>query len=113
MPLVLTVKTDSAGNWIYNLQDNLVDGRHVAYVAVTDDTGKILEKSRPLSFFIREAQAITVNEYLKEQIVNQTAATKISYIRYYGIAGAGLILLGLAVFLLIVSKRKKHDAPQL
>ncbi len=58
-PIVLTVKTDSEGNWTYELDKNLEDGNHEAYVAVTDNTGKITAKSEPIAF-VKTAQAVTV-----------------------------------------------------
>lgn len=58
-PIVLTVKTDSEGNWSYELDKELEDGKHEVYVAVTDNTGKITAKSEPL-FFAKTAQAVTV-----------------------------------------------------
>lgn len=58
-PIVLTVKTDSEGNWTYELDKELEDGKHEAYVAVTDNTGKITAKSEPL-LFVKTAQAVTV-----------------------------------------------------
>lgn len=58
-PIVLTVKTDSDGNWTYELDKELADGEHEAYVAITDNTGKITAKSSPISF-VKTAQAVTV-----------------------------------------------------
>ncbi len=59
LPIILTVKTDSEGNWSYVLDKQLDDGEHEAYVAVTDNTGKITAKSEPLPF-IKTAQAATI-----------------------------------------------------
>lgn len=58
-PIVLTVKTDSEGNWVYELDKELEDGEHEAYVAITDNTGKITGKSEPLAF-VKTAQAVSV-----------------------------------------------------
>lgn len=58
-PIVLTVKTDSEGNWTYELDKELEDGEHEAYVAITDNTGKITGKSEPIAF-VKSAQAVTV-----------------------------------------------------
>ncbi len=58
-PIVLTVKTDSEGNWVYELDKELEDGEHEAYVAITDNTGKITGKSNPFPF-VKTAQAVTV-----------------------------------------------------
>lgn len=58
-PIVLTVKTDGDGNWSYVLDQDVGDGQHEVYVAVTDNTGKVAEKSDPLSF-IKTAEAVTI-----------------------------------------------------
>jgi hypothetical protein len=58
-PIILTVKTDSDGNWSYEIDKEIEDGEHQVYVAVTDNTGKITAKSEPL-MFVKTAQAITV-----------------------------------------------------
>ncbi len=58
-PIVLTVKTDSEGNWTYELDKELENGEHEAYVAITDNTGKITGKSEPFAF-VKTAQAVTV-----------------------------------------------------
>jgi hypothetical protein len=58
-PIVLTVKTDSEGDWTYELDKELENGKHEAYVAITDNTGKITAKSEPL-FFVKTAQAVTI-----------------------------------------------------
>ena len=59
LPTILTVKTSPDGTWFYVLDKQLADGRHEAYVAVTDNTGRITAKSEPL-FFVKAAQAITI-----------------------------------------------------
>lgn len=57
-PIILTVKTDSDGNWVYELDKDLENGDHSAYVAVTDNTGRITAKSKPF-LFVKTAQAVT------------------------------------------------------
>lgn len=58
-PIILTVKTDADGNWSYVLDKQLEDGEHQAYVAVTDNTGKITAKSEPIAF-VKTAEAVTI-----------------------------------------------------
>lgn len=62
-PTVVTVKTDSEGNWEYTLDKELVDGNHELYVAMTDNAGKILAKTAAIPF-VKEANAITVDQNL-------------------------------------------------
>ena len=58
-PIVITVKTDENGNWSYELDKELENGQHEAYVAVADDSGKILAKSEPIAF-VKTAEAATI-----------------------------------------------------
>ena len=62
-PIVVVVKTDAYGNWTYTLDKTLADGKHEVYVAATNNTGKIVAKSSPYIFFIKQAKAVTVEEY--------------------------------------------------
>ncbi|MDD5464651.1 MAG: Ig-like domain-containing protein, partial [Candidatus Moranbacteria bacterium] len=41
-PFVISLMTDGDGNWSYELDRELADGKHEAYVAVTDESGKII-----------------------------------------------------------------------
>ena len=56
-PVVVTVKTDDNGGWSYVLSKELEEGNHEVYAAVTDNTGKVTSKSKPLAF-VKTAQAI-------------------------------------------------------
>lgn len=57
-PVVITVKTDENGNWNYELDKELADGKHEAYVAVTENSGKIIAKSEPIAF-VKTAEAVS------------------------------------------------------
>ena len=57
-PIIVSVKTDSEGNWNYTLEKEIEDGSHQIYVASVDNTGKIVAKSNPLPF-VKEAAAIS------------------------------------------------------
>lgn len=58
-PIVVIIKTDANGNWLYDLDKDLEDGDHEAYIAITDNTGKITAKSEPL-YFVKTAEAANV-----------------------------------------------------
>ncbi len=60
-PIIVTVKTDEQGNWIYELDKELEDGNHEVYVAITDNAGQIYAKSKPLPF-VKEAAAVTIDQ---------------------------------------------------
>jgi len=63
IPTVVTVKTDKEGNWSYTMDKELENGDHEIYVAMTDNSGKIITKSKPIPF-VKEAFAVTVDDEL-------------------------------------------------
>lgn len=58
-PIVVTVKTDRSGAWTYALKQELPDGTHKVYTALTDNGGRVLAKSEPLPF-VKQASAISI-----------------------------------------------------
>lgn len=58
-PIVVVVQADKDGNWSYDLEKDLNDGDHEAYVTVTDNTGKITAQGSALPF-VKTAQAVTI-----------------------------------------------------
>ncbi len=58
-PIVLTIKTDTNGNWSYVL-DKPEEGEHEVYVAVNDNKGKVIAKSAALPF-VQTAEAANAN----------------------------------------------------
>jgi fibronectin type 3 domain-containing protein len=58
-PIVVTIKTDASGEWVYTLDHELSDGHHEVYSAITDVTGRILAKSEPLPF-VKQASAVSI-----------------------------------------------------
>lgn len=109
-PIVLTVKTDSQGNWTYELDKELGDGQHEVYVAVTDNTGKITGKSEPLSF-VKTAQAVTVVSAANASAVPVTSATEGRTERDILFLIA-IIIGAVAVALALLGLAKHHHAQQ-
>lgn len=58
-PIVVTVKTNTEGDWSYTLDTELDDGTHTVYTATVDNSGKILAKSSGY-LFTKTAQAATL-----------------------------------------------------
>jgi hypothetical protein len=111
MPLVLTVRTDASGNWVYTLSDNLVEGKHDVYVAVTNQTGQIVKKSEAGNFFIRGAQAVSVEDFLatEARAAAQTpVAERNSTIRYYVIGAVSIVILGLALMWFFIARKRAN-----
>lgn len=108
LPIVVTVKTDEYGNWKYNFSQPLTDGIHEVYVAVNDNTGKVVEKSNPLSFFVKEAKAVSVNDFMSPALASalvEDNETKGS-MAYYFIVGS-IIGIGLSLFLLFIKQKRQ------
>ena len=106
-PLVVTTKTDENGNFSYYLDKQLADGRHDLYVTVTDETGKVQEKSNSFTFFVKKARAVTEDEYLRGD-VNVEKKTS-SLLRTYIILCLGIILavlVGFIVYRIIKAQEK-------
>jgi hypothetical protein len=98
-PIVLTVKTDSDGNWSYVFDGPVDEGTHEVYVAVTNNTGKITAKSNPLTF-IQTAEAASVVSPNTKAFEDRVAAPSKSRMTegylIFGVAGLGGLLLALA-----------------
>jgi len=111
VPVVLTTTADENGNWSYDLGSSLNDGEHTVYVAVTDDTGKITEKSDPLSFVVNAAQAVTVDEYLAAPAAAAAEAAAVApeadLSRWYILGVFVLVVLTAAVVAVVVRRPGK------
>ena len=104
LPMIVTVKTDEYGNWKYSFNQPLVDGKHEIYVAINDNTGKVVEKSNPLSFFVKEAKAVSVNDFVAPSSISAEDSDAKGFMAYYLIAGA-IVGMGLSMFLLFVKRK--------
>ncbi len=101
LPVVLSLKTDKNGDWSYVLEDELEDGPHQVYVAVTDNAGKITAKGEPFGF-IKTAQAITRDDSLVKapnvQASSPTEKTKNDFLKFViPLAAFSLLLALLAI----------------
>lgn len=110
VPMVYVASTDAVGNFTVNLGDNIMDGDHTVYVALTDDTGKITRKSTPLSLFVREAVAVTEDDFLNPFAVQEEGLPMEEpverYLRGYMIGAVVLVLLAFVLVWLMVAKKK-------
>jgi hypothetical protein len=109
MPIVVTVKTDSQGNWKYNLNQELDDGVHRVYVAQIDNTGNVVAKSDPIFFTKAAASAqIAVSDALP--VVPQ----KVNFFQQYFIEVAfGILVIAIIIGLTVIGlvKGKTRDVP--
>lgn len=61
MPIIATIQSESNGNWKYELDKNLIDGEHEAYLVINNNEGKILEASTSKPFSITEGKIASSN----------------------------------------------------
>jgi len=108
-PTVVTVKTDENGNWSYDLDKNVEDGDHQAYVAVTDNTGKITARSEGIGF-VKTASAITVKPIAEaaEASVNNQSPLERSQTEYFLVAFIAILFFSGAA-LIVVSRKSSID----
>ena len=60
-PIMVTVKTDSNGEWHYILDKELENGNHTVYTATVNNSGNIVAKSTPFTF-TKTAEAVSLND---------------------------------------------------
>lgn len=61
IPTVVTTRAGADGSWEYVFDEELPDGEHEVFVAMTDGGGRILGKSIGVPF-VKEANAVTVTD---------------------------------------------------
>jgi hypothetical protein len=115
LPLILSTITDSNGNWSYVLESPLGDGKHQVFVAVTDNSGKIIAKSEPL-FFVKTAEAITVIPPAEASMLDKTASPvekrrNLDMIMLSLIIAAGFVMALAAIGFFIARKNQKTKDP--
>ena len=100
LPVVVTTTTDESGNWTYDFGSKLSEGRHEAYVSINDDTGKLVASSSPLAFFVREAQAVSEEDFLRPDVNVEQEPASLS--RWFVWGGIALVALALILVVAIV-----------
>lgn len=107
LPLLLTTTVDEFGNWSYTLKESLRDGEHEAYVTINDSTGKVVEKSNPYSFFIKEAKAVTAKEFFIEGLSARSSSW--DNVKSYLLIAGAVMLLGIVLVIYFLLHGKKDD----
>jgi len=104
IPLIATAQVDEYGRWQYALTDEMVDGEHQVYVAINDDTGRVEKKSVAKIFFVNEARAATVNEY-----IDLTLGSEPGLLEKYYLQGVIVLVLMAIVIFLLMRRRQKSE----
>lgn len=104
-PTIVTVKADSLGNWSYDVKEDLEDGDHEAFVAVTDNTGKITSYGEGIAF-VKTAEAITVQPIAEaaETVSENQSPLERSQMEYFFAAFIAILFFSGAA-LIVVSRK--------
>jgi len=108
-PIIVTVKTDSQGNWKYNLDQELEDGKHQVYVAQIDNTGNVVAKSDPILF----TKAAASVQFASSDAL-PVAPPKVNFFQQYFIVVAlGILVLAILISLTVIGLvgRKSTELP--
>ncbi|MBU4216271.1 Ig-like domain-containing protein [Candidatus Parcubacteria bacterium] len=109
LPLMITVKTDDYGNWRYELKQSLSDGNHEVYVALNDATGRVVAKSSPLSFLVKEAQAASLADVVLDNTAPTIESENNNIFVYYLLIFGVSVLAGVIIFINLVKRRRNSD----
>ena len=105
-PFVVTIKTDSDGNWQYSVDKELENGTHEIYVAMTQGSGQIFLTSTPIPF-VKTANAATFGLTPDAQTAQQ------GFFQSKIIVVSVLVLIGLlGISLIVLSLMLKRDVPR-
>jgi len=104
IPVITTVEVDEYGNWEYYFEEPLEDGEHEMYVAINDNTGKVLDKSKPLDFLIQKARAVSPQDLVSLSDDKKSASD--SMINYYILSALVLTFVGILIFFFTIFKQK-------
>lgn len=104
-PTIVTVKADALGNWSYDVKEGLEDGDHEAFVAVTDNTGKITSYGEGIAF-VKTAEAVTVRPIAEaaETVSENQSPLERSQTEYFFAAFIAILFFSGAA-LIVVSRR--------
>ncbi|KXK00179.1 MAG: hypothetical protein UZ19_OD1000094 [Parcubacteria bacterium OLB19] len=116
-PTIVTVKADSDGNFVYTLEKELEEGEHEVYVAMTDNIGNIVARSKPFQF-VKTAEAFTPVDAENQDVVETRDIYQETELNSYNtVAAMGVISFGLILLMLGHTLRtrpeeeiKQHDS---
>jgi hypothetical protein len=103
-PTVVVVQSDAEGNWSYDLTQDLEDGDHEVFVAVTDATGKISAYGEGVGF-VKTAEAITVKPVASAAVMEENQSPLERSRFEYVIVAFISILVFFGIALIVVSRR--------
>ena len=110
LPIVLVTRADENGNFVYVLDKQLGDGYHRVYVAITDNQGKIVERSEVFNFLKAAATiaAVIPPSFPGEEMASPAESLQ----KVYTLLVASIIILSLVIAFVIIdifSRKKKSE----
>jgi hypothetical protein len=120
--ILANVQADAQGRWTYKFDERLKDGEHDIYATITNEKGEIEVKSNPKSFFIKEARAQEIKDFIEEKTAEagtsvqnkttQSRKTLADQIRSYGFVGVAIIIIFLIILWIILHRLKNRMEPR-
>lgn len=109
-PVVVTVKTDEDGSWMYIFDKDIEDGDHEVYVGITDNEGRVVAKSNPLPF-VKTAEAYAEASPTVPQKIEEVEPSLLEKNNLLLVAALAIVSLGLVLILLGVYISKRQMVP--
>jgi len=99
VPVVVTIKTDEVGRWVYVLDKPLDDGQHSVYAALTNSKGEIEARSEVLVFMKNGDKVTRVMSNQEASIAASTSKMKSDFALVIAVIislamGAALLVIG-------------------
>lgn len=95
-PIIVTVKTGPDGVWKFELDEELADGSHQVYAAITDGAGSIVAKG-PVLPFTQTAEAVVIGALSAEPLAQSPTSPVERFI-----AGSPVLFGGIVIGLLLI-----------
>jgi hypothetical protein len=104
-PIVVTTKTDENGDWIYELNDPVTGGKHIAYATVKTGAGDV--RSSVFSFDVSAAEPDVNDIFVEESKATPTISKFMIF--SLSVVGVGLLLLLSGIFIIRRTDENQHN----
>jgi hypothetical protein len=106
-PVIVTVKTDSRGEWTYTLDKELENGQHEIYVATVNNSGKILARSNTIPF-TQTAEAAALGAFASVGDVPEEGTGNF-FQDNFNLIVVAIVLIGILITMSLFGKRTSKD----
>ncbi len=107
-PIIVTVKTDSKGEWQYTLDKELENGDHTIYTATVNNSGNIIAKSSPY-VFTKTAEAASLKDVplMVSTEANEPGLFTGNY--FYVVMGVIVVIIMIILILIGITSNKNKE----